>query len=274
MGWVKVDDKLHANPKIRAAFRDNPGSLGLHLVALSYCGEQETDGFVDFLYVEERLPRRVSRDKIIAVLIDRGLWKLVAGGFQINDYLDYNESKAAADERRAAQRDRQNRHRSVTRDSGVTNAAVTDVSHVPSRTPARGGSGLVEVKTPFNDWLLTHAQAFDVPPLPVGTPEYDRALTTYDQRIADGFTPEHLTRAVLAAANSETWNSSRPAAILHPNAVRSLAAEGKKLEPPKPKAVPTCRECKKEINETERRGQAGRCNACYGKWADGFGEAA
>lgn len=101
MAWVKIDDQLHAHPKVRRAWRASPRALGLHLLALSYCGQYLSDGFVDEDFVEERLPRRAERADALKALVDAGLWDVADGGWQIHDFLEYNRSRAETEETRA-----------------------------------------------------------------------------------------------------------------------------------------------------------------------------
>lgn len=88
MSWAKLDDKFWANPKVDAVGLD---AVGLYAVALSYCGDQLTDGFVPE-------PRAVSlargRRRLVKALVDGGLWAEVEGGYRVVDYLDYNPSRS------------------------------------------------------------------------------------------------------------------------------------------------------------------------------------
>ena len=100
MTWVKLDDQLHAHPKVMRAWNARPAALGLHLLALSHCGAYMTDGFVEEAFVGMKLPRKVERDKTVATLIEVGLWEPAEGGYCIHDFLEYNRSKEQVEGRR------------------------------------------------------------------------------------------------------------------------------------------------------------------------------
>lgn len=100
MAWVRIDDHLHSHPKIRWAWAKCPPSLGLHLVALSFSGDQLTDGVVDDHFVKQWLPSQRMRERATAALAGAVLWERDGDAWVIHDYLDYNESGAQIRERR------------------------------------------------------------------------------------------------------------------------------------------------------------------------------
>ena len=108
MTWVKLDDQLHAHPKVQRAWRAHMGSLGLHMLALSHAGAYLTDGHVSEEFVVIQLPRRAVRERVIGALVGAHLWEPSEGGWLIHDYLDYNEPRAdvLARRRQAASRAR------------------------------------------------------------------------------------------------------------------------------------------------------------------------
>lgn len=83
--WVKLDDKLHSHPK---RWHVGNAALGLHVLALSYCGDQLTDG-----RVPERWARQQQEAEEIAELCTAGFWSADEDGFVIHDFLDYNPSR-------------------------------------------------------------------------------------------------------------------------------------------------------------------------------------
>src|SRR5215471_16549145 len=72
MTWVRIDDKLHAHPKILAAWKAEPASLGLHLLALSFSGAYLTDGLVGASFVEHVLPSTTRRRRATGALVEAG----------------------------------------------------------------------------------------------------------------------------------------------------------------------------------------------------------
>ncbi|MDQ5841654.1 MAG: hypothetical protein M3537_11070 [Chloroflexota bacterium] len=94
MPWAALDDQFHSNPKLVTAGLE---ATGLHARAISYCACYLTDGFVSATWANGAAPKRV-----INALVSAGLWHKIQGGFELNDYLDFNPSKAEIEARRAA----------------------------------------------------------------------------------------------------------------------------------------------------------------------------
>lgn len=111
MAWVRLDDRFHGNRKVRRAWRNSRASVGLFTLSLTYCAQHETDGRIDLEWVEDTLPSPKDRNKAIAALLDAGLWVVHADGYEVHDYLDYNESRAALTERRTREAERKRRGR-------------------------------------------------------------------------------------------------------------------------------------------------------------------
>jgi hypothetical protein len=88
--WTKIDDRLHAHPKIKRAWKSNRVSLGLHLLSLSYCGAYEPGGHVPLEFVCSQLPNAVQRRRAVGALIDAGLWEAEGTGWKIHDFMDCN----------------------------------------------------------------------------------------------------------------------------------------------------------------------------------------
>jgi DnaD/phage-associated family protein len=93
MAWTRIDDKFLNNIKIQKA-----GALGmsLYLAGLIHCNTNLTDGFID----EEILPMlyglsfQTPRNKSVERLVELKLWHRVDGGYEVNDFLDFNRSKS------------------------------------------------------------------------------------------------------------------------------------------------------------------------------------
>ena len=96
MAWTRIDDKFLNNIKVQKA-----GALGmaLYLAGLIHCNTNLTDGFID----EEILPMlyglsyQSARNKSVDKLVELKLWHKVNGGYEINDFLDFNKSKNEID---------------------------------------------------------------------------------------------------------------------------------------------------------------------------------
>jgi hypothetical protein len=112
MTWVFLDDKFHSNPKTVGVGNDG---AGLYCRALSYCGDQLTDGYVPMGWARE-VGKPGTRNKVTCA----GFWLEVFGGeqyhyvaddlpytvtipgpgFFIPDYLMLNPTRAQVEKKR------------------------------------------------------------------------------------------------------------------------------------------------------------------------------
>lgn len=104
MSWAKLDDRYDDNRKVKRAWRLHPRAVALHVMAITYCARHGTDGVVDDDWVMERLPAKAERHRVLAVLVDCGLFEGGdgGGGYRVHDFLDYNPSQARAESTYAA----------------------------------------------------------------------------------------------------------------------------------------------------------------------------
>lgn len=109
MSWARLDDRFHGNRKIRRAWKQSRAAVGLHVLAITFCAQQETDGHVDDDWLEGVLPAVREREQVVGVLVEHGLWHRNGDGFVLNDYLAYNPSKAQLDAKRQRERARRER---------------------------------------------------------------------------------------------------------------------------------------------------------------------
>jgi hypothetical protein len=172
--WLRIDDGFVEHPKV-ASLSDQ--AFRLHLVGLSYCARNLTDGTLD-----ERATRIVGASvcarpgRLLTELEQVGLWDRAGDGYLIHDYLDWNPAASQVKKERRRAADRQKKARGgkpkshgvshgVT--SGVTDAVTNGVSHaVPSlsrknqtprtvtavsRGPANGDGQVAAVSTFGNE---------------------------------------------------------------------------------------------------------------------------
>jgi hypothetical protein len=108
MPWLRLDDAMGDHRKTRAALKDaGLSAFGLHSLGLLHCAKNQTDGKVgqDFLDDAGYFSRAKKGEvfKCVAALVDAGLWKPLGGDeWEINDYLEYNPSKAESEAKRKA----------------------------------------------------------------------------------------------------------------------------------------------------------------------------
>ena len=91
--WVKLDDSFAEHPKI-ANLSD--GAFRSHLSALCYAARLLTDGWVP----TGILPQIRANKRVVAELVGAGLWEEEERGYRLHDFLEYNPTRAAAEQRR------------------------------------------------------------------------------------------------------------------------------------------------------------------------------
>lgn len=84
MVWFKVDDKLHANTKIRKLLADDPAALALWTVAGAWSANELKDGFVPEDQLPWLMPARA--EELAQKLVNARLWKRVRGGYQFHQW--------------------------------------------------------------------------------------------------------------------------------------------------------------------------------------------
>lgn len=150
MPWVRFDDQFPINRKVDglsdAAFR-------LHVSAIFWCARNLTDGLVPeedlgIVCARVRTPERFATE-----LVRRNLWIVVDGGWEINDYLEFQPSKQKVNEERRKNAERQTRYRERhgnASSNGVSNG-VSNAPPVPARPVGTTKSSLSPTATPAED---------------------------------------------------------------------------------------------------------------------------
>lgn len=97
MSWVRVDAALAANHKVLQLMSEKGGdhALCVYIFALGQTAVQGTDGFIPTV----ALGLIHGRPRDAALLVAAGLWHEIPGGFEINDYREYQPSDEAAQKR-------------------------------------------------------------------------------------------------------------------------------------------------------------------------------
>ena len=95
MAWIKLDDQFPDHPKVDSL---SHGAFRLHVAGMCHAGRYLSDGLIE----TSRVPRLIHgyRPSMLKELIDVGLWHPVEGGWEINDFVEWNKSKAWWDEKR------------------------------------------------------------------------------------------------------------------------------------------------------------------------------
>lgn len=152
MAWVRIDDGMALHPKVLALSLEDRWRF---VEVLLYCSRYRTDGRVSdailtqvFRVSDKRTTSRITRRLHAAGLLDED-----DEGWTVHDYLEYQPSREADDERRRAQAERVRRFRERRGKGGkqgdAGNAdgnALQDASVTrsrarvdPTRPPRKGG---------------------------------------------------------------------------------------------------------------------------------------
>lgn len=101
MAWTRIDDNFKNNIKVRKAGGD--GVL-LYLYGLIHCNTNLTDGYIDEVYLPQLFADAFCKRQKATLnkLLEVGLWIKVDGGYQVNDFLEYNLTKEEVEKRRKA----------------------------------------------------------------------------------------------------------------------------------------------------------------------------
>jgi hypothetical protein len=131
MAWFKVDDHLHSH---RKAMRAGTEAMGLWVLAGSWSGAEESDGWVPS-YVLTRLAGP-GADELAERLARAGLWHadVVDGedGYRFHEWDTYQPTREQQEAKREQARERMRRVRA---NGGSTSRAVTPTPTRPDPTP-------------------------------------------------------------------------------------------------------------------------------------------
>jgi hypothetical protein len=95
MTWARIDDQFADHPKVIGL---SDRAFRIHIRGICYAARQLTDGFIPLSAAQEWGMRAVLE------LEKSTLWKPVAAGYQIHDFLDYNPSREQVLAERATMR--------------------------------------------------------------------------------------------------------------------------------------------------------------------------
>lgn len=209
MAWARFDDKRHMNPKLLAAGLE---ANGLDANAITYCAANETDGFIPdaalmLIAAGARSPRKLARR-----LVDVGRWERDddRGGHWVHDYLQYNDSKEKAEERRQVEREKKARQRS----KGAASVDRDAQGQFMSRGDTNGSPAGTERGTPMGT----------PPGSPVGSPPLSRPDPT---RSNQSRSEDRLGAPDVPPAAAETEDEDPEAKALVDRWVEVLGAEGR-----------------------------------------------
>lgn len=148
MPWGRLDDSLYDHPKVERLPVDvRLAGVGLWARAISWCNRFLTDGHVP----RGRIERLDGSLELADQLVAAGLFEEAATGYQVHDFLEFNDSRADVMERREkeAARQREWRKNKAKGRNGVSHAV----------TPSVGEADVTGVVTPSVTPLVTRFPA-------------------------------------------------------------------------------------------------------------------
>lgn len=131
MTWVRLDDQFPDHPKVLEA---GPAAAWLYICGLSYASRYLTDGFIPAVQVR-RLADMDGAEEAAERLVTVGLWAPADDGYQIHDYLDYQQSATKVREEREAAKQRMQRLRSPEVRPNISRSSPSPAHSRPSPTP-------------------------------------------------------------------------------------------------------------------------------------------
>jgi hypothetical protein len=167
VSWVKSDDRLDDTKKIKRAWRKHRATVGLHAMSKTYSARHETDGLIDLDWIEEKLPDDDERAEVLAVMLAERLYEELPSGetkritvrgmritygphdetsYIVHDYLEFNEAKCEAEDRRRKEAERKAAARArksggsppgQPSDNSGTDAGLQEVSALSRPDPTR-----------------------------------------------------------------------------------------------------------------------------------------
>lgn len=165
MVWFRVDDCFHCHPKVLEAGNE---AAGLWVRCGAYCAQHLTDGVV---------PRQIvllyGSAALAEVLVTVGLWISVDDGYQMNDYLLYNRSKAEVmtERSQAAERQRESRERKAAKQQEQRNR--------------NNGHSVSHSVTANDSHTVSHASVTAPVPIPISTNKHSLIVGTPTVSSAD-----------------------------------------------------------------------------------------
>lgn len=177
MAWVRYESGFPRHHKIQAipsAFR--PAAIAVHVAACAYSAEALTDGFIpdDIMpaltsYVGVKRPKRV-----LDLVTNVGLFRRVSGGYEVNDYTEYNPDSDTVRSKREADKARKQAERAKRSDAdGATESAR-------NRNGIHGESDESSLRAPARE--RTPAPPVPLLSSPKGDDDNSRSSTTPPER--------------------------------------------------------------------------------------------
>lgn len=194
MPWVRFDDGFPNHRKVEPL---SDGAYRLHTAAIFWSSRQLTDGCIPKRDLVFAAPRTMKRpEKFVKELVEAGLWEVVADGWELHDFLEYQPSKEQVTADRAKTAERQKRWRErhgKTRDDSVCNGASNGVTNGGSNAaPSRPDPPRTSYREEHSHSEGADDALFDPPP---AEPKKKPSRKKPELPLPDDFAPTDAMRA-------------------------------------------------------------------------------
>lgn len=171
MPWVRLNDGIAGDLKV---LRLSPSAFRLWVFGLCHCQQQLSDGFIAAEILPTIHAKKADVEQLCSVLVDgkQPLWLRVDGGFQVHDYLHWNEAREVVLAKRSAGRARVAKHR---------NGGSNDVSNGVSNALRNAYIASREVGGTPNSSSLKKKRSDSV-----ADPRFDQFWSAYPRKAAKG----------------------------------------------------------------------------------------
>jgi len=214
MTWIRLDDNLPDHPKVLGL---SDKAFRLYISAMCYSSRYLTDGFISFV-VGDRIGSRSQFDELTkATLIIS-----VEGGWQIENYDEYQSTKAEVEMAKAKTRERVQKWRDKNKSNDVSNSVSNDVSnalvtapHTPTPTHTHTPNIVSDpVHKELADYLAKRIED-NGSKLPTVTESWIKEIRLMIER--DGRTVEQIRYIIDWCQDDSFWRSN----ILSPSKLRA-----------------------------------------------------
>ncbi len=147
MAWVRIHDAAMTHPKI---LRLSDKAFRLWVWGLTYAQQHLTDGFLPALAIPGAFVKSIKD------LLSVGLWASVETGYQVHDYLDWNDSRDTVTKKRTEAKDRMAAARvrsQPVRTNEQTNNPRTSLEVLRGLVSSSSSSSSIKRETPISGTL-------------------------------------------------------------------------------------------------------------------------
>jgi len=198
MPWVRIDDAAMTHPKVIGL---SDKAFRLWVWGLAYCQQHLTDGYIPLAAIKAASVLRVASQ-----LVQARLWDVrEAGGWDVHDYTDWNDSREEVNDKRTRARER------------MRGVRANFVKRTSTEVPIRLGSdpGSLIVKEEKKDFLQERFEAFWAAyPRKIGKGD---AWTAWRKLRPDSDLSERILASIAAHLHDSQWQKERGQFIPHPS---------------------------------------------------------